>query len=55
MPLLVLLYYYWIVQSTQDEWNGFEVASFGFKEDDSEHGNDASEDCRIRQLVIGFE
>jgi hypothetical protein len=28
---------------------------FGFKEDDSERGNNASEDCRIRQLVIGFE
>jgi hypothetical protein len=29
--------------------------NFGFKEDDSERGNEASEDRRIRQLVIGFE
>jgi hypothetical protein len=28
---------------------------FGFKEDDSERGNDASEDRQIHQLVIGFE
>jgi hypothetical protein len=36
MPLLLTFYYYWIVESTKDKWNGFEVALFGFKEDKSE-------------------
>jgi hypothetical protein len=36
-------------------WIPMQATTFGFNEDDSERGNDASEDRRIRQLVIGFE